>query len=93
METPAPGTPTQVAHPWKSVLRTIVASGIGVVLAWLVRSAGIDLTAFGPEIINSITAGAWAAGTALFQWLLTRPSLMPFWRMVGLGTGVEKETN
>lgn len=89
--TPTPGTPTQVAHPWKAVLRTIIASGVGVAIAWLARTLGIDLTEWSVGIIDSITAAAWAVGTALFQWLLTRPTLLPFWEAVGLGTGAEKE--
>ncbi|WP_313816330.1 hypothetical protein [Citricoccus sp.] len=88
---PAPGTPTQVAHPWKAVLRTIVAAAVGVALAWLVRVLGIDLTALSQPIIDSLTASAWVAGTGLVQWLLTRPRLQPFLQAIGLGTGVEKE--
>ncbi|MDI3330558.1 MAG: hypothetical protein QJR09_07445 [Micrococcus sp.] len=88
---PVPGTPTQVAHPWKSVLRTFVAAAVGVALARLVHVLGVDLTALSQPIIDSLTAGVWAAGTGLVQWLLTRPQLQPFWRAIGLGTGVEKE--
>lgn len=91
MNTIEPGTPTQVAHPWKSVLRTLVAAGIGVVLAWLLRVLGLDLTGLEQPIVDSITNGAALAFTALFQWLLTRPALMPMWQALGLGTGVEDE--
>lgn len=89
--TPVPGTPTQVQHPWKSVVRTFVAAAVGVALAWLVRVLGVDLTALSPQIIDSLTAGAWAAGTGFAQWLLTRHGLQPALRVIGLGTGVDSE--
>ena len=88
---PAPGTPTQIAHPWRSVLRTFVAAAVGVVLAWLVRVLGVDLTPLSQPIIDSLTAGAWAVGTGLVQWLLTRPGLQPGLEVIGLGTGVHTE--
>lgn len=90
--TPAPGTPTQTAHPWRSVLRTFVAAGVGVGVAWLVRTLGIDLTALAPAMIDSLTAAAWAAGTGLVQWLLTRAWAQPALEAIGLGTGVHTET-
>lgn len=92
--TPAPvtGTPTQTAHPWRSVLRTFVAAGVGVAVAWLVRVLGIDLAPFSQPIIDSLTAAAWAVGTGLVQWLLTRPWAQPVLEAVGLGTGVHTET-
>ena len=85
------GTPTQVAHPWRSVLRTFIAAGVGVAVAWLVRALGVDLTALSQPIIDSLTAGAWAVGTGLVQWLLTRPALQPALAAIGLGTGVHAE--
>lgn len=90
--TPKPGTATQVAHPWKSVLRTFVAAAVGVAVAWLVRVLGVDLTALSQPIIDSLTAAAWAAGTGFVQWLLTRPGLQPALQAIGLGTGVHAET-
>ncbi|MEE6273535.1 hypothetical protein V2J56_09270 [Georgenia sp. MJ206] len=91
VETPAPGTPTQVAHPWRSVLRTLVAAAVGAVLAWVVRTLGVDLTEWSQGIVDWLTGAAWTVGTGLVQWLLTRPRLLPFWRAIGLGTGVEAE--
>lgn len=90
-DVPQPGTPTQVAHPWKAVLRTFVAAGVGVAVAWLVRALGVDLTLLSQPIIDSLTAGAWAVATGFAQWLLTRPGLQPALRVIGLGTGVERE--
>ena len=90
-DTPAPGTPTQVAHPGKAVLRTFVAAGVGIVLAWLFRVLGIDLMGLEGAIVDALTAAVWTVVTGLIQWALTRPGLMPFWRAIGLGTGVENE--
>lgn len=91
MSLPVPGTPTQVAHPWRAVVRTLVASAVGVALAWLVRSVGIDLTALSEPMVDSLTTAVWVAGTGLVQWLLTRPRLQPVLAVIGLSTGVEKE--
>ncbi|MEU2418887.1 hypothetical protein ABZ546_14005 [Brachybacterium paraconglomeratum] len=84
-------TSTQEAHPWRSVLRTFVAAAVGVVLAWLVRVLGVDLTPLSESIIDSLTAAAWAVGTGLVQWVLTRPWAQPVLEVIGLGTGVHTE--
>jgi len=85
------GTPTQVAHPWRSVLRTFVAALVGVVLAWIARTVGVDLTEWDDAIIDSLTAVAWTVGTGVVQWLLSHPRLQPFLRVIGLDTGVTRE--
>lgn len=82
---------TQETHPWRSVVRTFVAAAVGVVLAWLVRTLGVDLTALSQPIIDSLTAAAWAVGTGFVQWLLTRPWAQPVLEAIGLGTGVHTE--
>lgn len=82
---------TQEAHPWRAVVRTFVAAAVGVVLAWLVRVLGVDLTPLSQPIIDSLTAAAWAVGTGVVQWLLTRPGLQPGLEVIGLGTGVHAE--
>ena len=86
-----PGTPTQVAHPWKAVVRTLLAYVVGGAVAWLAHTLGIDLTGLEPAIVDSLALGVWTLVTGLVQWLLTRPRLQPFWAALGLGTGVEKE--
>ena len=67
-----PGESTQVTHPWRSVLRTLIASAVGAILAWTARTFGIDLTGFSTEMVDSLTAFVWAAGTSMAQWALTR---------------------
>lgn len=85
------GASTQEAHPWRAVVRTFVAAGVGVAVAWLVRVFGVDLTPLSQPIIDSLTAAAWAVGTGVVQWLLTRPGLQPGLEVIGLGTGVHVE--
>ncbi len=91
MKTVEPGTPTQVAHPWKALVRTFVASGVGLALAWVARTLGVDLTGLEVEIVNSLSLAVWGLVTAGVQWLLSHPKLQRFWAAVKLGTGVEKE--
>ena len=86
-------TSTQEAHPWRSVLRTFVAAGVGVGIAWLIRVLGVDLSPFSQPMIDSLTAAAWAVGTGLVQWVLTRPWAQPVLEAVGLGTGVHAEVD
>lgn len=84
-------TSTQEAHPWRAVVRTFVAAAVGVALAWLVRVLGVDLSPLSPQIVDSLTAAAWAVGTGLVQWVLTRPWAQPVLEAIGLGTGVHTE--
>lgn len=88
---PAPGTPTQVAHPWRAVVRTVVAAAVAAALTWLARVTGIDLLPLSGAIIDSLTIAFWTVLTGLVQWLLTRPQLQPLLRAIGLGTGAEDE--
>ncbi len=85
------GTPTQVAHPWRAILRTILAAVVGSLLAWVVRTFGLDLAPFSDGIVDSLTGVVWAAATALVQWLLVHPALQGFWRAVRLDPGTSRE--
>lgn len=85
------GTPTQVAHPWRAVIRTFVAWAVGFLVAWLARTLGIDLTELEPAIVDSITVGVWAVATGFAQWLLTRPAVVRLLEHTPLSTGVETE--
>lgn len=89
-DTPAVrGPSTQEAHPWRAVVRTFVAAGVGIAIAWLARTFGIDLSGLEGAVADALTATVWAVVTGFIQWLLTRPKLMPFFEAIGLGTGVE----
>lgn len=90
-----PGTPTQVQHPWRSVVRVLVAWLVGLAVAALARWIGVDLTDLAPAMVDSITVGVWALITAAVQWLLTRPWVEHFLTAHratrGLATGVHTE--
>lgn len=85
------GTPTQVAHPWRAVIRTFVAWVVGFLVAWLARTLGVDLTDLSEAMTDSITVGVWAVATGFAQWLLTRPGVVRLLEYTPLSTGVETE--
>lgn len=89
----AEGTPTQVAHPWRAVLRTLVVGVIGWLLAELVRVTGLDLTHLATDMVDSITKGLWALFTAFCQYIITRPEVEDWLvrYLPGLATGVHSE--
>ena len=87
-----PGQPTQVAHPWRAVLRTFVAAAVGSVVTWL-AGVGIDLEALAPAITDSLTYGLFTLVTGLVTGVLAHPAVntwveryVPF-----LATGVHTE--
>ena len=88
-----PGQPTQVAHPWRAVLRTFVAAVVGVVVTWL-AGVGVDLEALAPAITDSLTYGLFTLVTGVVTGVLAHPAVnawvekwVPF-----LATGVHTET-
>lgn len=87
------GTPTQVAHPWRSILRTIVVALVGFVLAQVIRYTGLDLTAWSAEIVDQVTNGIWLVLTGVFQYVITRPGVENFLIkfLPPLATGVHTE--
>ena len=87
-------TPTQVAHPWRSVLRTIVAGAVGVAVTWIALNFGIDLGQFSEAMATSITGAIWTLGTGLAQWVITLPAVDRFLsaRVGILAAGVHTET-
>lgn len=91
-----PGTPTQVAHPWKAVVRT-VATYVVAALAVVVAAIPIVEDSLGPFLPEAWLA--WLVGAAAvlgaLQVALTRimalGQLQDLLAKIGLGTGVEKE--
>lgn len=69
-----PGKPTQVAHPWRAVLRTFVAAAVGSLITWL-ASIGIDLEALAPAITESITLGLFTLVTGVMTGVLAHPAV------------------
>lgn len=78
-ELPAPVKPTQVAYPGRAVLRTLVASLVGILVTYAAK-VGIDLAGLADGLTEAITAGVWAAATGAVQWILTRPGVDGFLR-------------
>lgn len=90
------GTPTQVAHSGKAVIRTVVQNFVPTLI---LLSVAIPLVVqyLGPYLPESWVA--WLSGAvvfllalvALITKIMALPQLQPFLAKVGLGTGVEKE--
>lgn len=94
--TPAPGTPTQVAHPGKAVVRTVGAYVLAA-LAVVIAAIPIVEDTLGPYLPEEWVA--WLVGAAAVlgavQAAITRimalGQLQDLLSKIGLGTGVEKE--
>ena len=84
--------PTQVAHPWRAVLRTFVAAVVGVVITWL-AGLGIDLEALAPAITDSITLGLFTLVTGVVTGVLAHPTVNTWVEryLPWLATGVHTE--
>jgi len=91
-----PGTPTQVAHPWKATLRTLVANLLAALAAWPLLVSLVTDT-LGPYLPESWvlwlggSLGVIAAVTAFLTRLMASEWAQRWLVKVGLGTGVEKE--
>lgn len=90
------GTPTQVAHPWKATIRTVVAYLVVVVPALIVAIPVVQdqLGAYLPESWSlwlTGAAGFLAALVGAVTRLMALHQVQALLAKVGLGTGVEKE--
>lgn len=99
MSTPAPGTPTQVAHPGRTTLRTVVQTLVAV---------AVGIVVLGPPIIDAIVAeplvpeglrtallavsAAVVAIGGIAARIMAIPGVNGLLERIGLGTGVETET-
>lgn len=83
----APGTPTQVAHPWRATARTIFQAAVSFAAMWglIVEAMGLDSTA------------GWVAASLAFTGAVTRVmavSEVDEWlgeHLPWLGSGVKDE--
>lgn len=97
---PAPGTPTQVAHPGKATIRTVVQNVLSAILVGAIV-APIVLGIIGDELGDYVPASAMTvliagvaalvAISAAITRIMAIPQLQPFLVSIGLGTGVESE--
>lgn len=52
------GLPTQVVHPWRTVIRTLIQHVSGLIVAgliWLLASIGVDVSDLGADLIVSLS--------------------------------------
>lgn len=86
------GTPTQVAHPGRAVLRTVVAAGVSL-LVTLAARWGLDFTAVEAGLVDYVTGVVWTLVTGLVTWFLTLPRVNAWIEKYApmLATGVHKE--
>lgn len=96
MSTPKPGTPTQVAHPWRAAVRTIVAYLVVIVPA-LIVAIPVIADQLGPYLPEAWAAWLLAAATflatlvGLATRLMALPQVQAVLETAGLGTGVHVE--
>lgn len=93
-----PGTPTQVAHPWRATLRTIVQTLVAVSVGIVVLGPPIiDAILFDqtvPDGMRAALLGVSAVVVAIggiATRVMSIPGVNDLLIKVGLGTGVEKE--
>ncbi|GAA1333050.1 hypothetical protein GCM10009592_26400 [Brachybacterium rhamnosum] len=90
------GLPTQVAHPWKATLRTVVAYVVAVVPVLLVAIPVVQ-DELGPYLPDAWVA--WLGGVvavlgaivAAATRIMALEAVQDLLARIGLGTGVEKE--
>ena len=83
------GTPTQVAHQARTVLRTALQATIGALVGWL-ATKGFDLT----EYTDAIVGISSVIGGGILSYVMAQPAVNRFidkW-LPFLGTGVQQET-
>jgi len=95
---PAPGTPTQVAHPGRTTLRTIIQTAIPAILTFVVIVPElIEAVLAEPSIPDELRAilGGVAAGVIAVAGIIARimaiPGVESWLQKMKVGTGVEKE--
>lgn len=95
---PVPGTPTQVAHPGKATLRTVVQTAIPAILGFVVIAPQvIEAVLSEPSIPDNLRV--WLAGIAagiiavagIIARVMAIPGVENFLIKLGLDTGVSKE--
>ena len=83
------GTPTQVAHQARTMLRTALQATVGALVGWL-ATKGFDLT----EYTDAIVGISSVIGGGILSYIMAQPAVNRFidkW-LPFLGTGVEQET-
>lgn len=89
------GTPTQVAHPWQAVKRTVAVLIAGLMLVIGVIALALEVFdgRLDENLVGWLTGASTLLGLAVtfLQRLMVLEQLQGFLARVGLGTGVDKE--
>ena len=90
------GLPTQVVHPWRTVIRTLVQHVSGLIVAgliWLLASIGVDVSELGPDLIISVSVLLTLAFSGAVARIMALPQVEEFFvkYMTPFATGVSEE--
>lgn len=93
---PAPGLPTQVVHPWRTVARTLVQYVAGAIVAgvlWVLLSLGLDLSDLEAELVTATTGLLTMVLSAAVARVMAVPKVNAFLErhVRWLATGVQTE--
>lgn len=90
------GLPTQVVHPWRTVVRTMIQHFAGLIVAglvWLLASIGVDVTTLEADLIISVTVLLTLAFSGAVARIMAHPRVEDFFvkYVSPLATGVADE--
>ena len=90
------GLPTQVVHPWRTVIRTLIQHVSGLIVAgliWLLASIGVDVSELGPDLIVSLTVALSLFFSGVAARIMALPQVEDFFAkyITPFATGVSEE--
>lgn len=90
------GIPTQVVHPWRTVVRTLIQHLAGLIVAgliWLLAGIGVDVSELGPDLIISVTVLLSLAFSGVAARIMALPQVEEFFvkYITPFATGVADE--
>lgn len=90
------GLPTQVVHPWRTVIRTLIQHVSGLIVAgliWLLASIGVDVSDLGADLIVSLTVLLTLFFSGVAARIMALPQVEDFFAkyITPFATGVSEE--
>ena len=90
------GLPTQVVHPWRTVVRTLIQHVSGLIVAgmiWLLASIGVDVSELGPDLIISVSVLLTLFFSGVAARIMALPQVEDFFAkyITPFATGVSEE--
>ena len=90
------GLPTQVVHPWRTVVRTLIQHVSGLIVAgliWLLASIGGDVSGLGPDLIVSVSVLLTLFFSGVAARIMALPQVEDFFAkyITPFATGVSEE--